>query len=189
MKQSLHREWLGPPLATFCGEIPVQRVVAQSPSGAVVLERIRAFRQGCALDYVLAADRLDEDVIAEGRSRGDLRQLFQPDDGHASPVFRVTLADGASSNTEETRNLWTEPADESGPPAAPVLVSLSGAGAVARERVLEMNYPLWLWPLPPRGAITVSVDWRKYGISGAVHELDAEEMISASERARPYRPQ
>jgi hypothetical protein len=177
-------EWLGPSLGQQCGEVPMQTVVARGDTAVVVLDRARVFREGCALDYTLAA-RLNRPG-ASSRDRGAREQLHDVVNAGnpGAPVFTVEFADGTSSSTADTIALGFDP-DPRDPPRPPVLHPTIGGSATTDGRLLERNQSLWLWPLPaPDRAATVRIDWADYRISGATHALDVEALLAAAARVR-----
>jgi hypothetical protein len=61
----------------------------------------------------------------------------------------------------------------------PVISQGSGQGG---ER--EWQQDLWIWPLPPTGPLTFAIEWRAQQIPLTTHEVDADVIREAAERAQ-----
>ncbi len=65
-------------------------------------------------------------------------------------------------------------------PDTPVLMPHGGGG---NDR--HYNMGLFLWPLPPPGAMSLVCEWRAQGIPLTEHSIDAELIVNAASAARP----
>jgi hypothetical protein len=48
----------------------------------------------------------------------------------------------------------------------------------------EWQQDLWIWPLPPTGPLTFAIEWRTRQIPLTTHEVDADIIREAAERAQ-----
>lgn len=91
--------------------------------------------------------------------------------------FGVLLADGNKATNFDNRlgfrDFFTEP-------ESPVLMPRGGGGS---EHTWSMRF--WLWPLPPDGPLTFVIEWPQFQIPETQASIDAAEIRTAAERARP----
>jgi hypothetical protein len=167
----------------------MNRIVATSHAAVVVLRQISAYHDGCLLYYTAAARLEASEPTDRTRSRNELRSLFTASDGHQPLNFDLRLGDGRTCSTLATVDLRiSATGDGHGvvDPEPPVMMGLSGDGAVVSGRIVEQHQPVWLWPLPPPEVFHVSVSWTRYGIHGVEHEFDGAAIVAAARSSRPY---
>jgi hypothetical protein len=168
--------WMGPPAATFSGLIPLQRTIA-------------AYAQGCVLELNVAV-RVDDQLrgAAANRFRKRVTELLvavPPGRELTGEVLRfgVQFTDG---RTASSRSWWHDEHRESAP-EPPVLIGLGSPG-FADPRVVSMQRPLWLWPLPPPEPFDLVVEWPAFGIPLTRSAIDGAHIADAAEQAMPYWP-
>lgn len=98
------------------------------------------------------------------------------------PRFRVRFADGRAAAQDDEAGLHSG----LGP-----MLTLSGCehsfgGPDNRE---DLRLTLWMWPLPPPGALTLTCSWPERGFPEADVALDADEIRAAAGRAQPLWPE
>jgi len=49
----------------------------------------------------------------------------------------------------------------------------------------QVQFDMWLWPLPPPGRLRVVCEWPAYDIAETSVELDATELVGDAARAQP----
>jgi hypothetical protein len=167
----------------------MNRIVARSHAAVVALRQISTYRDGCLLDYMAAA-KLDAGEPVDGtRSRDELRSLFTVSGGHQPLNFELRLADGRTSSTLVAVDLRIRAtADEHAvvDPEPPVMMGLPGDGAIISGDIIEQHQPVWLWPLPPPDVLHISVNWTRYGIVDATHDIDGAALAAAAQSSRSY---
>jgi len=169
-----HRpDWTSPPEDVLPAVIAVDRVLARSDRAVVALSAVRAFPTGVAFGLAVWVRGYDDDDWA-GMPRG----VF-PGRRVTEYTFRfgVELADGRRAS-----NLVRPHCDDAQDPDGPVLIFSGGASGGPEGQV---QFDLWLWPLPPPGRLRVVCEWPAYDIAETSVELDATELVDAAARARP----
>ncbi|GAA0312725.1 hypothetical protein [Kineococcus aurantiacus] len=182
--------WSGPPDDVLAGVVPVELVLGRSDSTVLTLSGLRAFPTG--LGMVLGVrvrgplgrrdlnsevfDGPYEHVQDAAWQRGRLKWGFELADGQ-----RVTNLDPGPWGEQPTGPDGAP--DDTWQPSRPLL---TGGGGDASRRSANRDH--WLWPLPPAGRLRVVCQWLEQGIELTSHELDADLLRQAAERARPLWP-
>jgi hypothetical protein len=92
--------------------------------------------------------------------------------------FAVQFADGSSATntTPASRDLNT-------PPDGPVMQGQGGGGGAGNWR-----QSLWIWPLPPPGALSFICEWPALEIPVSRHQIDAQPILDTAARAQTIFP-
>jgi hypothetical protein len=114
----------------------------------------------------------------------DWHPFHRPRQGSELPpeILRlgVQFADGAKA-TNLGMPFFPQGPDER--PRGPILMPRGGGGGGRRWDV-----SFWLWPLPPRGQLTLVCEWPARAVELTRVEIDAGTLIEAAERAAPLWP-
>jgi hypothetical protein len=132
------------------------RVLGRSDNARIALVGVRCWPDGVSLDLHLMC-----------------RQLPGPDEWAFR--FGVLTSDGRRA---AAREFPPGPRPVEPDPAALVLRPIFGGGGRFHRR-----WEFYLWPLPPKGRLTMVADWPAEGIPETFTELDAGEIRSAAARA------
>lgn len=176
--------WVHAPSGVLPGSVPLDLVLVRTDHVAVCLTRLAAYPEGFELDLITMAsiDREDLDPHLFGRPgmrgralRGDLEA------GAGIPPemlrFGIEFADG----TKATNTAGRIRGPHEGPPPGPVLTPGGGGGGGGNWR-----QTIWVWPLPPRGRLTFVCEWPAGDIPLTRHELDAQPILDAANRAQRF---
>ena len=158
-RQAVQPAHLGPPQGWVLPTVlPAVRVLARSDNARIALVGVRCWPEGVSLDLHLMCRQLVGDAQEWG---------FR---------FGVLTSDGRRAAAREF---------PPGPRPAPapdgselVLRPTFGGGGRFHRR-----WEFYLWPLPPKGRLTMVADWPAEGIRETYTELDAGEIRSAAARA------
>ena len=168
--------WFGPPRGTLPAALPSERVLASNARVAVCLSGMSVYPTGFEIDLlVLAAEDVGadmHDIFHRVRRRTESEEI-PPD----LLRFGVQFADGS-----KTTNLSGFHAGD-GPPSGPVMVPRGGSGGGDSWR-----QTVWVWPLPPPGAVSVVVEWPAFDIPFTREQIDAQEILDAAARAQVLFP-
>ena len=174
--------WAGPPEDVLPGAAPLALVIGRSAGTVVMLNGVRAYPTGLALQLNVR--------LRERAARRDLNgEVFDgPYDHEQSAQWRAgrlkwgfELSDGRRvTNVDHPGWPWRYDtgADDDGPSAL-----LVGQGGGASNKSADRDY--WLWPLPPAGPLRVVCQWLDQGIELTSHQLDATPLVEAAARATP----
>jgi len=171
---------MGAPDGTLPGAVALELVLARNDRAAVCLTRLGAYPTGFALDLLVFAtdDELDPYLFGP-RQRG----LPSTSPGEIPPEmlrFGVQFADGSKATNIARR----PPSPRDDPePEGPLIFPGGGSGGGS-----SWSQHLWVWPLPPSGPLAFVVEWPAAGIELTRHELDAQVILDAAERAQVIFP-
>jgi hypothetical protein len=162
--------WDGPPNNVLGIVVPLNILLAQSPTAAVTLGSITAYPDGFEFDYLIrsTAEELGQSLAEHLHRRRSGTGL--PDD-----LFRfgVEFADGTRLTSLGSRMPW-----EAGDTSKPAMVPRGGGGSY--ERWLG-NW--WVTPLPSTGLLAFVCEWPAAGISLTRVEIDSDPIREAATRA------
>ncbi|HVV18755.1 MAG TPA: hypothetical protein VHF06_04920 [Pseudonocardiaceae bacterium] len=140
--------------------LPSVRLLARSANARIALVGLRCWPDGVSMDLQLmcrerraAGDHADHWAFRFGAQYADRRRVAVGD----HPVLRRTTI-------QSSDGLVLRP-------------TIGGGGRFHR------SWGFYLWPLPPKGRLTLVVDWPAEGIPETYTELDAGEIRSAAARA------
>lgn len=159
-QQTVQPAHLGPPQGWVLPTVlPAVRVLARSDNARIALVGVRCWPEGVSLDLHLMC-----------------RKLTHGDGDEWGFRFGVLTSDGRRAAAREF---------PPGPRPAPapdgselVLRPIFGGGGRFHRR-----WEFYLWPLPPKGRLTMVADWPAEGIPESYTELDAGDIRSAAARA------
>jgi hypothetical protein len=161
-------EWMGPPEGWLPGVVPLQLELCRTPDLVVVLRAVEAYPTGAWFGLM---------IMSRTGYAGRLPMFMAP---HAAPEaalrLGVQLADGRRAALGERLGHLMAHGQ---PPDGPVLTFAGGGGGSHHQ----MDLGLWLWPLPPRGDLTLGILWPDQGVSETLHVLDATAIVDAAARA------
>jgi hypothetical protein len=160
--------WLGPPSGTLPAVVPLDRVLASTDRVAVCVTSLAAYPAGFELEVVAmsGADTYELDPL-----------LFEerPAGRGASRGLRIGIqfADGSKATNVGGFH------HASDPPAGPVMHPGGGGGGGGSWR-----QTFWVWPLPAAGPLVLACEWPAHDIPLTRHEIDAQAIIDAAQRAQ-----
>jgi len=173
-----HPPWFGPPAGILPGVVALELVLARSERAAVCVSRIGAYPTGFEIALLTMAGEDDEalDPGLFGMRRHRMRRRAQaggslPDD---TLRFGVQFSDGRKATS--TAGMGPPHREE---PTGPVLSPSGGGGGGGNWRA-----NLWVWPLPPAGALALVCEWPAAGIALTRHDVDAALILEAAARAQ-----
>jgi hypothetical protein len=167
-------DWDGPPPAVVPVTIPTERIVARTEAAVVYLAAITAYPTGFGCDVFVLTDGEDPDLdpfAFEHREAG--RRTGEIPPGQLRLGF--AFADGSKATNTGAYFNWHE--DSEGRPDAPVMSGGGGSGHDGSWRTT-----LWVWPLPPPGALEFVCEWPAAGIPPTRTTLAAEPILDAALR-------
>jgi hypothetical protein len=160
--------WSHPPDDELPVAVLLNHLVARSPWAAVMLGDARVFSTGVMLGW--AAVRREP---REARAQEHPSPFFMFAPGPRDLRIGVELSDG----TRAEAGIDPAPEDEV------VLLQYGGGG-----NELRYDGRLWLWPLPPAGALTLTVTWLDLGIDPTTIAIDGSVLRAAAARVTPVWP-
>lgn len=175
-------EWLSAPDDVLPGVVPVELVIGRSQQAAVMLTGMWAFPAGVAMTLhvrtrVFLGRRFDlHEEVFDGPYRHDQDEAWWRD----RFKWGFEFSDGRRVTSVDP---WPASFDPQDVPDRPVLAGGGGGGG---DRSVRRDY--WLWPLPPRGTLTVVCQWPTLGIGPTTSLIDADQIHAAANRAQPVWP-
>ncbi len=173
--------WRAPPVARFCGILPLQQIVVHTANTIVVLNEIRAYAEGALLD-ITAVTRRPPQASAIWNNPQEHRTLMIRRPSPDAPIpdellrFRVVYSDGRTASTIDSTRPYQVTL-----PAAPRLTNTGGVGQSGNAQQIEWRMPLWLWPAPPPEEFDLFVSWPAYGIAeDTATRLDGARIAAAA---------
>jgi hypothetical protein len=158
-------EWLAPPENVIPATVALDAVLVRRDDLAIWVADALVYPSGLSFG-----------LFVQRRRPGDLHEppLFFGAPAADGPRFGVQLADG--------RKVLVEPLGDMRPflerPTRAVLRPRSGSGGPGRSRA-----EMWLWPLPPPGALTFVCEWAAEGVPESRAQVDATTIVEAAGRA------
>ena len=170
-------DWDGPPDGVLPVTIPIERIVARTDAAVVYLAALVAYPTGFQADVFVLTDGTDPDLDPFDYGYRDTgRRTGEIPPGQLRLGF--AFANGSkATNTGAYFNLhgWDE--DSGGPPDAPVMSGGLGGGNEG-----SWHTTLWVWPLPPPGALQFVCEWPAAGIPQTRVDLGAASLLDAADR-------
>jgi len=161
------KAWMGPPAGWVGGWVPWHAVLTRTDDFYSVVTDVEAFPSGLQFSVV---SRFRPGSIDLNARRGPMMMGFGAPDG---PRFGVGFSDGRKAMVGDHRF----PGHDA-EPEGPVLTPRGGGGGMEDWRM-----GMWLWPLPPPGAVTFVTSWEEFAVAEAAVSLDADELVAAAGRA------
>jgi len=177
--QRVEPPWSGPPSGTLPGVVPLELVLARTDVAVVCITRVGAYPTGFEFDILTFSDsdaEEDLDPYMFG-PRGRARRPTGPD---TRLRLGVQFSDGAKAINVGAGPAIAPHGEE---PQGPVLRWQGGGGGGGRWRQSH-----WMWPLPPGGPLAFVCEWPAASIPVTRHEIDAQLVIDAAERAQQIFP-
>lgn len=169
--------WHGPPRNLAGAVVTTPAMVARSALAEINVVAVRAYPEGVEFEVEASAsspDRPPHELYADS--------MAQPMPGNRPPDvvlrFGVQLADGTAATTLQT------PVAPLTRPDQHVLWRHAGSGDHVNGSAINTQARLWLWPLPPPGAVTFAAEWPAFGIGVTSWELDGARMLDAAYKGR-----
>jgi hypothetical protein len=163
-RQTVQPPHLGPPQGWVLPTVlPAVRVLGRSDNARIALVGVRCWPDGVSLDVHLMCRQV---AGSKGRRIGDIGNDW-------AFRFGVLTSDGRRAAAREF---------------PPVRHQTDGSSLVLRPNFggggrFHRRWEFYLWPLPPKGRLTMVADWPAEGIPETYTELDAGEIRSAAARA------
>jgi hypothetical protein len=162
--------WDGPANNVLGIVVPLNMVLAQSPSATVTLGSVSAYPDGFEVDYLI---RSTSEELGSSLAEHLHRRRVGPDLPDDLFRFGVEFADGTRvTSIGSGRPFGSADAD------GPAMVPRGGGGSFARW---EGNW--WVMPLPPAGRLEFVCEWPAAGIALTRVEIDAGAILDAAARA------
>ena len=120
------------------------------------------------------------EYLERAHGRGQLDARFAPE----GLRWGVGFADGRTVTTQD-ESPWARAGDLLAAEVRNPVLEGVGRPDVFMD---SWSRDFWLWPLPPRPAFRVAVEWPARGIAETVTGLPSEPLLEASRRARPLWP-
>jgi hypothetical protein len=178
--------WTGRPQGSPPGEVLNDLVLSRSERATLSIAYLDAYPEGFELKINASTTVAYDDFRREGDEPGpDVFGRHGPmvgeqRDSLPSQLLRVGVqfADGRTA---------TNIGGHDRPVEGPVMWPLRGGGrGSGGESSFHQGY--WISPLPPSGPVTVVCEWPALGIPLVRHEIDAQLILDAAERARAIFP-
>jgi hypothetical protein len=178
--------WTGRPEGSPPGEVLSELVLSRSERTTLSIAYLDAYPEGFELEIEASTSVPWDDLSREGDDHGpDVFGRHWPMAGERSDVLGsellrvgVQFADGRTASNIVGHDR---------PVNGPVMWPLSGGGrGGGPESSFHQGY--WVSPLPPPGPVSVVCEWPAGGIPLVRHEIDAESILTAADRARRLFP-
>ena len=183
--ESPRMPWWGAPEDELPAMLPVAELLAVTDHAAVVLAGVAVYSGG--VEFRIEGHLRRGDLSAEDwRALCEALIEHHPYGGDRSARLRlgVELGDGEQVLADRPFSWDIDPDAE---PQGHVLTRTGGGGG-GGGRTYTYTDRLWLWPLPPAGALDLVLQWPAIGIGETRLSLPAAEILDAARRARPFWP-
>jgi hypothetical protein len=160
--------WTGPSQLVLGGVAPIEALLVTTDSVAITLDNFRCYPNGFSvnLGFQLRPSAVDPHERMMRRHHLGMRE----------PRLGFEYSDGR--RTGHRSGFFDVPKDDNGIPTEPVIHMHGGGGDGDR-----WDQRLWIWPLPPRGFLTVHFAWPEEQIPESQHVVDADLIVDAAERS------
>ena len=178
--------WTGRPQGAPPGEVLSELVLSRSERATLPIAYLDAYPEGFELEITATTTVAYHDLGREGDDSGpDVFGRHWPMVGERSDVLPpqllrvgVHFADGRTA---------TNIGGHDRPVNGPIMWPLRGGGrGGGPQSYFHQGY--WISPLPPSGPVSVVCEWPAVGIPLVRHEIDAQLILDAAERARTIFP-
>jgi hypothetical protein len=169
--------WFSAPEGMLPGVVPLELVLAKTDNAAVCLTRIGAYPTGFEIQLLtmVAEEDSDLDPMLFGPHRMHRRGRQSREIPDGTLRFGVQFADGSKA----TNAGHHFPEKDEGAPQEPVMTPGGGGGGGGSWR-----QDMWVWPLPPPGALVFAAEWTDAGIPLTLREIDSKLLLEAADRAQ-----
>jgi hypothetical protein len=171
--------WIGPPHNVLPRAVALNLVLVRNDRVAVSITDARGYPDGLAFGLAMVCRHTGAPVL-----RPRIPPLMMGPGDPDGPRLGVGFSDGRRAVSGGRRR---------GPGAAEREIALVPHGGGGSDGRWEGR--MWLWPLPPDGALTFAFAWPEEGVEETTVEVDAGPILSAAAAAvelwpddRPLRP-
>jgi hypothetical protein len=184
------RPWQ-PPHDELPTVLPIETILAKSPTATFALTAINVYRSCCLLDVDWLLRRTP-DVRWTRELDALLVRPFQtirpnePEPSIGLLRYSIEFADGRTAgNDRADLTARTHPHPDVPPPS---LRNIGGGSASTTNRGDRYGQSqLFLWPLPPPGKLRLTLSWPAFGIpEHTTTTLDATAIQAAAQRVRRF---
>jgi hypothetical protein len=184
--------WAGAPRHELPEVVAVGRFLHLSPTFVMAVEAVKVYSTGCLFDLSWKVRRHDEN----DEEWAELNASFfsQPHARWAKAnvplaalLCGVEFADGSKASTGAMLNR-PHPAPDAPQPEPPVIL-FQGQGGSGGDDEMAASGTLWLWPLPPAGAMRLVTQWTDMGMPETSIDLDGTQLREAAAGAQQYWPE
>jgi hypothetical protein len=189
-QQTVQPAHLGPPQGWVLPTVlPAVRVLGRSDNARIALVGIRCWPAGVSLDLHLMCRQVAGSAARRGGDTGNdwaFRFGVLTSEGRRvaarefPPTRQSRRTNGSGVNGSSLNGRAPSSSLNGGDPNDTTLVLRPIFGGGGR---FHRRWEFYLWPLPPKGRLTMVVDWPAEGIPETYTELDAGEIRSAAARA------
>lgn len=183
--------WAGAPQYELPVAVHVGQFLHLSPTLSMAVKSVQVFSTGCSFDVSWIFRRGDEG----DEKWAELNAVFfrggpSMSAGHVSLdstlLFGVEMPDGARASTgaQRLQGLHGNPGQQ---PEAPVL-EFRGTGGNGGDDEMAGGGTLWLWPLPPPGALRLVAQWKDLGMEETSIVLDGGQLRDAAVAVQEFWP-
>ena len=161
--------------------VPINVLLARSPNAAIKVQHITAFPNGFEFQ-VVAHCRIEGAVWDPMHGLAGFRGRPVATGGQMDDEilrFGIQFSDGSKATSLGPPMIGPQDKSHKGP-------MLMYSGGSSGGPVAEQTF--WAWPLPPPGPLAFVCEWPKYGIPLTRHEIDANLIRDAAERATELWP-
>lgn len=173
--------WTGRPQGPPPGEVLSEAVLFDSDTVTLQIVYLDAYPDGFELEIHARTTIAWNDLSRPADSGPDVfgrhwPMVGEPRDELPPQLLRVGVqfADGRQA---------TNIGGHDRPAGGPIVWPLKGGGS-GRPTGSQFRQGYWISPLPPPGPISIVCEWPVAGIPVVHHELDAQRILDAAERAR-----
>lgn len=161
--------------------LPLELVLARTDKVAIGIPRLYGYPEGFEIELQVISG-VDGDELDSRLHNAAMAGRLAPDEQGLPPPemlrFAIEFADGSS-----VANTMPVATDLQVKPSEPVMYAQGGGGAAGNWR-----QSLWIWPLPPAGALTFICEWPGLQIPVTRRAIDAHEIHDAAARAQVLFP-
>lgn len=177
--------WTGRPHGAPPGEVLSELVLARSERATISIAYLDAFPGGFELEIAASTSVAYHDLRRKGDPSGpDVFGRHWPLAGERQDLLPAELL-RVGVQFSDGRRATNVGHDR--PVNGPIMWPLSGGGSGGGgESRFHQGY--WISQLPPAGPVTVACEWPALGIPVVRHQLDAQLILDAAERARTIFP-
>lgn len=175
--------WFQPPRGVLPCAVPLAEVIARNDQVAIGIAGALAYTTGFELKFIVILAR------TAARDLGDLdpfdyRHRGGQRDGELSPeMLRLGIEYSDGRKSMNTNPRWPEFDEDEEDESKPTMIEHDGGGG---ER--EWRQSVWCWPLPSPGPLQLVCEWPSMEIPLTRHEIDAQLILDAAERAQEVFP-
>jgi hypothetical protein len=167
--------WFGPPDRELGAPVPIQVELVRNENLALAVIGLLAFSTGFSFTFAIRRR-----VLMRQPSRYPPSHPFHPGASPDALRFGIQFATGGKATTLD-RHLSPSDVDES--PTGPLLIGGGGGGGGRK-----WNSEMWVWPLPPPGALAFVCEWKAESIPLTRREIDAKLILDAASQVEQLWP-